>query len=114
MFENKYLKQLQDVQVQIKGCKATIAELKPPSPDTLRIGMDIKGWLDALFRQHEPAIQDLIGGRKLNKESLDYLHKLGEYFIKVADYARAEQKCRTELELLRSREKSLKEKLGID
>lgn len=114
MFENKYIKQLQDVQAQIRNCKATMAELKPPSPTTFKISKEVRGWFEALFYQQDPMVEDLIDNYKLQNESLDYLHKLGEYFVNVADYQTSKRKYKIELEKLQIKERCLKDKLGIN
>ena len=114
MFKQKYLKQLQDVQTLIKGCKATRANLKPPSPPKFSIGKEIDGWFHALFRQYDPAMKDLIESCILKDESIYYLRKLGEYFVNVAFYYEEETKYKEELERLQDEERRLKDKLGID
>jgi hypothetical protein len=114
MFKNKYIQQLQYVQGHIKKCKASITNLKPPSPPTLTIGRDIDCWFHALFHQYDPAMSDLIESYTLKNESIDYLRTLGEYLIGVADYYQDEIKYAEELKQLQKEERILKEKLGIN
>ena len=92
MFKNKYLTQLQYVQGQIARCKANISNLKPPSPPTTRIGRDVETWFYALFRQNDPAVSSLMKTYTVKNGSPDYLRKLGEYLVNVADHQLSEIK----------------------
>lgn len=116
MFKNKYLKQLQEVQVQIRTCKASLSNLKPPSPDSLNITKEMKHWFELLFYQHDPSMSSLIGslGNNFTGNTLDYMKKLGEFFVNTAEYYKAEEKYKAELMQLQKEEHHLKEKLGID
>lgn len=114
MFKNKHLKQLQDVQARIKNCKAFIANLKPPSPITLKTGKDVECWFKALFHQHDPAFRELFECYTLKSEVIDYLQTLGEYLINAADYYQKEIEYKAELEQLQKEERGIKSKLGIE
>lgn len=116
MFKNKYLKRLKDVQDSIRNCKANIAASKPPFPCTCKVEADMLRWLQMLTYGNDPHIDDLVKscGFEFKDETLDYLHKLGEYFINVADCSKAEKKYEAELIHLQAAERLLKEKLGID
>ena len=116
MFKRKYLTCLQVVQGRITHCKASMARLKPPAPDSIDISRDMRRWLEMLFMQGDPSISSLIEsvGHSFTGSTLDYISKLGEYFSNFADYYRNEQKYKAELEQLQKEERILKNKLGID
>ena len=116
MFNNKYLKQLQDIQAQIRTCTANINNSKPPAPDSIKIEADMLRWLQSLVYGNDPFVEDLVQSYclRFKDETLDYLHKLGEYFINISDCCKAEQKYKAELMQLQKEERHLKEKLGID
>ena len=116
MFKRKYLKQLQDVQGRIKTCRASIAQSKPPAPDSMAISKEVARWLKMLFLQADPSVSSLIEsvGYGFDGNTLDYMSKLGEYFSNFADYCRNEQKYKSELEQLQKEERTLKDKLGIN
>lgn len=114
MFKNKYLKQLQDVQAQIKNCKASIAKLNPPEPDSRKIENEILRWLERLMYGCRPDLAQLFSFSGFKGETCDYLRELGEYFINIADYYLEMKRYETELAQLQIKERSLKEKLGID
>lgn len=116
MFKNKYLKQLQNIQAQIKKCKASIAELNPPQPDSREISRNLYHWLSSLFYKNDLGAELLYDEKyiKFDGPACDYLHKLGEYFMNTADYYNARMKYDAELNSLRQKECLLKEKLGID
>lgn len=112
MFKNKYLKQLKDVQARIKNCKAAIAELEPPIPFTTQIGHNIRGYIDSLTLKLHPDIR--LAFRNWDDETYDYLYKLGEYFMNVADYEKKQKQYNQELGQFQAEENHLKRKLGID
>ena len=116
MFKNKYLQSLQIVQARIATCKAMLASLKPPAPDSWEISIDMKRWLEVLFYQHDPSVSSLIEivGNDFTGNTLDYMRQLGEYFTNFANYYRDKIKYDEELEQLQKEERILKDKLGID
>lgn len=116
MFKNKYLKQLQDIQAQIRNCKASIEKLTPPAPCTFKIGHHLVYWIEAIFLDRKPNISELCQNefRGRENETYDYLHELGEYFINIADYEKKKKQYDKELQQLQIEEGCLKRKLGID
>lgn len=116
MFKNKYLKQLQEIQAQIKTCTANINNLKPPAPSSVAVERDMLGWLDAIVYGHDPSIGSILENnrRSSRDDTLDYMRKLGEYLINTADYCKADRTYKAELAWLRTEERRLKDKLGID
>lgn len=116
MFKNKYLKQLQDIQAQIKNCKANLAELKMPEPSFY-----IKtGHLYEFFCQLSVGITPNVHAFLTTMHNEDaerfckYLDSLGEYFLNISDYYAKEEVYQSELSKLKSKERNLKEKLGIE
>jgi prefoldin subunit 5 len=116
VFKNKYLKQLQGVQAQIKNCKASIAKLNPPKPDSHKIENEILCLLEKLMYGCHTDLAQLFEVRfsRLKGETCDYLRELGEYFINIADYDQEMKRYETELAQLQKEERRLKEKLGIE
>ena len=116
MFKNKYIKQLQGVQAQIKSCKASIRQLEPPSPSKFKMGHHLVYWLEALFVGYNPNIDEVfkLEFNGLEKETCDYLRELGEYFINISEYHNAKLKYDVELVKLQAEEHCLKTKLGIN
>lgn len=112
MFKNRYLKQLKDVQVRIKNCKAAIAALDPPEPLSIKVGRNVRAFIDALTYRLHPDLQKVFG--TFEDETYDYLHQLGEYFINIADYEKKKKQYNQELGQLQIEEGCLKRKLGID
>ena len=114
--QNKLLEQLRIVQGRITFCQAVLASLKPPTPDSCEIAKDMRHWLEALFYQYDPSVSSLIEsvGNRFRGNTLDYMNKLGEYFINFANYHRDKIKYDEELEQLQKEERLLKEKLGIN
>lgn len=114
--QNKLLGQLRIVQGRITFCQAVLASLRPPTPDSFEISKDMKRWLELLFLQHDPSVSSLIesAGNSFRGNTLDYINKLGEYFVNFANYYRDKIKYDEELEQLQKEERLLKEKLGID
>lgn len=110
------LKQLREVQSQIKNCTATIASLKVPTPTSVKIQSDMMRWISSLVCDDNPDISLILQASfyGLEDETLDYLHQLGEYFINVTDYYKAEKRYKAELTQLQTKERNLKAKLGID
>lgn len=114
MFKNKYLKQLQDVQSRIKNHKATIANLKMPTP-SCKISRELCDWLEYIScGESSLDILEHMVIRKLNVETFEYLERLGNYFVNIADYERSKSIYNDELRCLKLKESRLKEKLGID
>lgn len=116
MFKNKYLKQLQDVQAKIKECNKHIEALdNPPVPD-FKIGNDLYYWLGALFCGNISPIYMLYGKEcnSLDTPTLEYLHKLGTYFINVSDYCSKKKQYEAKLRQLQAEEKRIKKILGIE
>lgn len=111
MFKNKYLKQLQDVQVRIRDCKIAIANLDAPEPRAIAIGIAVRKYIDSLTLRLKPDISKFF---MVENEVYDYLRQLGEYFINIADYEKNKKTYTAELEQLQKEEHILKEKLGID
>lgn len=116
MFKTKYLKQLQDVQARITKCKALIAELSPPQPDSFDISKSLYHWLSSLFYRYDQGVDLLYDAKYIEYDgpACDYLHKLGEYFMNTADYYNAKMKYDAELISLQQEEYRLKQKLGIN
>ena len=116
MFKTRYLKQLKSVQTRIKTCKAAIAKLNPPQPDSFQISKNLYHWLTKLYYGGQPDATLLYDSRfvGLKDETCDYLHKLGEYFINSADYYKETRRYEEELARLKEEERILKDKLGID
>jgi len=116
MFKTRYLKQLQTVQSHIKTCKASLAKLNPPQPDSHQMSRDMYHWLNELFWRNKPDASLLFepGFASLEDDACGYLHKLGEYFINSADYYKEMRKYKEELAQLKEEERVLKDKLGID
>lgn len=116
MFKNKHLKQLQEIQAQIKNCKASIAKLDPPVPNSSNMGYDLYHWLSALFFQNKPDVYQLYQREftGFNDAKSDYLRELGKYFMNIADYYQEMKRYETELAQLQIKERSLKDKLGIE
>lgn len=112
MFKNKYLKQLQDVRAQIKNLKDSIDALNPPEPNSIKVGNNIRVFVDALTYRLHPDIQKVF--RDCDNETYDYLYKIGEYFMNVAEYEKKQKQYNKELEQLQAEENHLKRKLGID
>lgn len=116
MFKTRCLKQLRSVQSRIKTCKASLAKLNPPQPDSFQISKNMFHWLSSLFFRNHPDAALLYDPRfaSLEDDACDYLHKLGEYFINSADYYKEMRKYKEELAQLQEEERLLKDKLGID
>ena len=112
MFKNKYLTQLRDVQAQIKNLKDSIDALNPPEPNSIKVGNNIRVFVDALTYKLHPDIQKIFRG--YDNETYDYLYKLGEYFMNVADCEKKRKRYNEELKQLRIEECNLKVKLGIE
>ena len=112
MFKNKYLKQLQDVQTQIRNCKVAIAELDPPKPSMRKIETNVYYYLEALVQGWYPNIEMI--HPQYTDDTYDYLYQLGEYLMNIADYEIKQRQYNTEIEKLQRKEVYLKEKLGID
>jgi hypothetical protein len=116
MFKNKYLKQLQDVQAKIKECKKSIEVLDtPPVPD-FKIGDDLYRWLGALFYGNINPVYTLYEKELdvADMPTLEYLNKLGTYFINVSDYYSQKKQYEAELRPLQAEEKRIKKTLGIE
>lgn len=64
MFKHKYLKQLQDVQTQIRDCKAVIANLDAPEPRAIAIGSAVRKYIDSLTLGLKPDISKFFMGGK--------------------------------------------------
>ncbi len=117
MFENKYLKQLQAVQIQIKYCTANISNLNPPIPDSWRDIQVVCNWLETLMNGCDPntAKSRLFRfSNSMGSDPFDYLSKLGQYFIDISHYYKEAEKYEEELRQLKIKEHKLKEKLGIN
>ena len=116
MFKNKYLKQLRDVQMQIKDCKDSIAKLAPPAPGSFKMGHHLSYWFEALFYGANPNVSELfrMQFKGFENETCAYLRSLGEYFVNIADYHKNQRIYTIELERLLKEERCLKEKLGIN
>jgi hypothetical protein len=117
MFKNEYLKQLKEVQAKIRACQASIAKLNPPIPELSCVRYDVGNWILTLIQWGNiSTTMDALNEQLLNfdKESIDYLRQLGEYFVNVSDYEREKREFEKELRRLREEEAHLKEKLGID
>lgn len=117
MFENKYLRQLQVVQLQIKYCTANRSELNPPKPDLFSARYDICRWFEALMNECDPKTAKshlLKFARCTGSEPYDYLNKLGQYFIDISHYYKETEKYDEELRQLKIKERKLKDKLGIN
>ena len=116
MFKNKYLKQLQCVQEDIRTCGENIYNLLPPKPVNEKIHSKIM-WtiLDRNIFDVENFFASVLScAKKKNKdEVVEYLRTLGEYFVQISDVYFAEQKYKSELEQLLQEELRLKNKLGI-
>ena len=50
MFKKIYLKKLQDVQARIRDCKTRIKELDPPEPKKIKIGSNVRQWINSLTK----------------------------------------------------------------
>lgn len=109
MFKNKYLKQLQEVQAQIRSCTSNIAKVKMPTVNH----HTAKGIMEHLQLAMEGAIGSDVF-LKRNYYALSYLEELGNYFISIAKYERERQVYEEELNQLCKEERRLKEMLGID
>ena len=118
MFNRQYklLKQLQDVQLKIRQCKASIASLNPPAPDSMKLEANMLRWLQSLACDQKPRVEELLQMRFTGFEdaTCDYLRKLGDYFINVAEYYNQTKQYNSEWRKLQEEERRLKEKLGID
>lgn len=114
--KKKTLKQLQDVQAQIKNCKSSIEALKPPTPESMKVKSQMWHWLETLALGHRLEVDEVFMGRSanLNNDTLDYIHKLGEYFVNIAEWQKSSRKLHGELECLQVKERALKNQLGID
>lgn len=116
MFKTRYLKQLRSVQSSIKTCKASLAKLNPPQPDSYEMSNNMYQWISELFWRNKPDTSLLFepGFAVLEDDACEYLHKLGEYFINSADYYKEMRKYKKELVQLQEEERLLTDKLGID
>lgn len=116
MFKNKYLKQLQDIQAQIKNCKANLAELKMPEPSCDMKTGHLYKFFEVLSVGMTPNVHSLL--TTMYHEDAErfckHLNSLGEYFLNISDYYAKEEAYQSELYKLKSKERSLKEKLGIE
>ena len=116
MFKDKYLKQLQEVQRRIKNCKRDLQKLEPPVPDSLKVEQDMLLWFQLLFSGCQPDLQFMLDETFSgpDNKTLSYAYVLGRYFLNVAHYYTDKQKLEEYLKALRTEERHLKEKLGID
>ena len=118
MFKHKDLKQLQEVQAQIKNLTANISNLKPPIPCSYWAKQSVCSWLIALVTGNDSDIRELTSSRRFwepeNEDPFDYLSKLGQYFIDISRHYKDTEKYKKELEQLKIKERKLKDKLGIN
>jgi len=112
----KHLRQLQIVQARIKKCRASIAALNPPRPDSFEISRNVYHWLTALYYGVQPDMSLMYDKKltKLDAPASEYLRKLGEYFVNAANYYDAKRIYDAELNKLKTEERRLKERIGID
>jgi hypothetical protein len=110
------LKQLKNIQSQIKSCKETIALLEPPAPESLNDQKNMICWLRELSQGNNPTVERASDGLILAHQyySLDYLTKLGNYFINIAKYEKEKYVCSALLKQFLEQERYLKNQLGID
>lgn len=113
MFKNKYLKQLQNIQAQIKNCKTSLLALSPPITPSYDIGSDLYHWLGMLCYAVKPDIT-LLDSLDFDDSYSDCLHKLGEYFINITNYRNTKLEYDKEIAQLQKEERRLKDKLGIE
>ena len=114
MFEKRLLKELKDVQENIKICEDNIANLDPPKADNYRIRANIRKWIESSADGLNPKINTLFHGYPEDEAATyEYLRKLGEFLINMADYNNKRQKYDMRLCALKLTEKDLKERLGI-
>lgn len=115
MFEKRLLKELKDVQENIKICEDNIANLNPPKADNYRIRANIRKWIGSSADGLNPKINTLFDGYPEDEAATyEYLRKLGEFLINMADYNNKRQKYDMRLCALKLTEKDLKERLGIE
>ena len=114
--DKKTLKQLRDVQTQIKNCKSSIEALKTPTPGSMKVESQMWRWLETLALGYRLEVDELFMNRStnINNDTLDYIHKLGEYFVNIAEWQKSSRKLHGELECLQVKERALKNQLGID
>lgn len=115
MFQNKYLKQLQEVQAQIINCNENIEKLYVPTFSSNIEYKNISYLFDHLrYGGNNMDVDRFLGGVSGDKEVIyNYLRELGEYFINIVDYQNANERYHEELRQLREKECQLKNKLGI-
>lgn len=106
------LNELKLVQEQISNCTASIANLEPPTTRSAIVKKEYRYLLEY--------IPDGIAGiRELNHycrsdEAIEYIEKLGNYFVRYAEYHREHNRCVDELKELRIKEEAIKCELGIN
>lgn len=109
------LNELKLVQEQISNCTASIANLEPPTTKSAIVKKEYRYLIEYLI-EYIPG--GIVGIRELNHhcrsdEAIEYIEKLGNYFVRYAEYHREHNRCVDELKELHIKEEAIKCELGI-
>ena len=105
------LNELKIVQEQISNCTASIENLNPPITRSKIVQKEYRYLIENIP-------DGFVGIRELSHrcrsdEAIEYIEKLGNYFVRYAEYHREHNRCADELKELYIKEEAIKCELGI-